>query len=244
MAVPLMQQQSLWPLDESVVSAPPTPPTPTLTTSWRVRASNRARRLSLRVHQDGSVEVVKPARCSERVMQQFVASHGEWIRRQQQRLRPFIKQDAFPPLLLELPALAQTLQWNVPAGATPARSRAIAIRWLCDYARARFEPLLQQLAAQMGVSYQRLQLRSQRSRWGSCSTRGTISLNCALLFQPPEVVRYLMIHELAHRRHMNHSQRFWALVAQHEPGWKPLDRQLRHGWRAVPSWLLQREGRA
>ena len=85
----------------------------------------------------------------------------------------------------------------------------------------------------------RLQVRCQRTRWGSCSRRGTISLNVCLLFQPPEVLRYLLVHELAHLRHMNHSARFWAEVARHEPDWKALDRELLQGWRRVPSWMFR-----
>ena len=81
-------------------------------------------------------------------------------------------------------------------------------------------------------------VRRQRTRWGSCSSRGTISLNVCLLFQRPEVVRYLMIHELCHRRHMNHSKRFWSLVTSFEPGWKPLDVELLQGWRHVPAWVF------
>jgi predicted metal-dependent hydrolase len=231
MADALTQQQSLWSDEQSPEE------------QWRVRESQRARRLSLRVFQDGSVEVVKPARCSERALRQFVARHGDWIQRQQQRLKPFIRQDEFPPAALELPALGERLAWAARAGRTPALSRRLAVRWLCEVAQLRLEAPLRALAAEMGVEFERLQIRSQKSRWGSCSARGTISLNCALLFQPPAVVRYLMVHELAHRRHMNHSARFWALVEKHEPDWKALDRQLRHGWRAVPSWLLQREPR-
>jgi len=91
----------------------------------------------------------------------------------------------------------------------------------------------------MGVEPKRLQVRCQRTRWGSCSRLGTISLNVCLLFQPPEVLRYLMIHELSHLRHMNHSPRFWADVARHEPDWRSLDRELLQGWRRVPSWIFR-----
>jgi predicted metal-dependent hydrolase len=91
----------------------------------------------------------------------------------------------------------------------------------------------------MGVEPGRLQIRCQRTRWGSCSRRGTISLNVCLLFQTPEVLRYLMIHELAHLRHMNHSARFWSDVARHEPDWRALDRELLQGWRRVPSWMFR-----
>ena len=84
-------------------------------------------------------------------------------------------------------------------------------------------------------------MRCQRSRWGSCSARGTISLNLALLFQPEDVVRYLLCHELAHTRHMNHSSRFWRLVAECEPRWRELDAALLQGWRNVPQWLVDSE---
>jgi predicted metal-dependent hydrolase len=135
-----------------------------------------------------------------------------------------------------------------------ARHRPWIERWPCDpavrqagvlerlTARAHelLAPQLQELAVLMGVSFQRLQIRRQRTRWGSCSTRGTISLNCCLLFQRPQVVRYLLVHELAHLRHMNHGERFWSLVERFEPHWRALDRELSQGWSQVPGWLLAR----
>jgi hypothetical protein len=111
--------------------------------------------------------------------------------------------------------------------------------WLAQHAQLRFEAPMRALAAQMGVEPGRLQVRCQRTRWGSCSRTGTISLNVCLLFQTPEVLRYLMVHELAHLRHMNHSVRFWADVARQEPHWKALDRELLQGWRRVPSWMFR-----
>jgi len=84
----------------------------------------------------------------------------------------------------------------------------------------------------------RMHLRRQRTRWGSCSAAGTISLNVCLMFQRPEVVRYLLVHELCHRRHMNHSARFWSLVASHEPNWRALDAELLRGWQNVPAWVF------
>ena len=83
-----------------------------------------------------------------------------------------------------------------------------------------------------------MQIRSQRRRWGSCSTRGTISLNLCLLFQRQAVLQYLMVHELAHLRHMNHGPRFWELVGQYEPQWREFDLELTRGWSQVPRWLL------
>jgi predicted metal-dependent hydrolase len=99
-------------------------------------------------------------------------------------------------------------------------------------------PWLAGLSTSTGLGYSRLQIRRQRTRWGSCSPSGTISLNACLLFQPAPVVNYLLIHELAHTRHLNHSRRFWRLVERLEPGWRDLDAALSRGWREVPAWAL------
>ena len=120
-----------------------------------------------------------------------------------------------------------------------ARLRQLLVSWLVEHARRQFEPLLRALAVQMAVVPARLQVRCQRSRWGSCSRRRTISLNVCLLFQRPEVLRYLIIHELAHLRYMNHSARFWGEVARYQPGWKTLDRELLQGWQRAPSWIFR-----
>jgi hypothetical protein len=110
--------------------------------------------------------------------------------------------------------------------------------WLALEARALLGPALAQCARDMGVQYRRIAIRRQRTRWGSCSTRGTISLNGGLLFQTPQVMRYLLVHELVHTRHMNHSRSFWTEVARHCPEHARLDAELLDGWRRVPSWVL------
>jgi predicted metal-dependent hydrolase len=111
--------------------------------------------------------------------------------------------------------------------------------WLCERATAALAPQLSALAHSCGVRYLRLQVRRQRTRWGSCSARGTISLNCCLLFHRPAVVRYLLVHELSHLTHMNHSARFWQQVERHEPQWREHDRELTAGWSQVPGWALR-----
>jgi hypothetical protein len=89
----------------------------------------------------------------------------------------------------------------------------------------------------MNTPYKKCQIRAQRTCWGSRSSSGTVSLNLCLLFLEPSVVRYLMIHELCHGRHMDHSKRFWKLVGQFEPNYERLDRKLTDSWRRVPGWL-------
>jgi predicted metal-dependent hydrolase len=123
-------------------------------------------------------------------------------------------------------------------GGNPVALRQALRRWLVARARAVLAPALDDCARELGFRYQRMIIRCQRTRWGSCSARGTISLNGCLLFLPPSVVRYLMIHELSHTRHLNHSERFWQCVARCCPEYRRLDRALLGGWRRVPAWVF------
>ncbi len=132
--------------------------------------------------------------------------------------------------------------WVVRDGAPTRRvargcSRCF-VRWLIDRVRRNLAPEVETLAREHGLQYSRISIRRQRTRWGSCSRSGTISLNVCLAFQRPEVVRYLLLHELAHTRHMNHSARFWDCVARHCPAVAALDRELPRGWRRVPHWVF------
>jgi predicted metal-dependent hydrolase len=81
------------------------------------------------------------------------------------------------------------------------------------------------------VSFDRLAIRDQRTRWGSCSSRRTLSFNWRLVLAPPEVLDYVAVHELCHLRVPNHSARFWRLVEQRRPGYRePRAWLARHGW--------------
>ena len=145
-----------------------------------------------------------------------------------------------------------TVHWEVAARARlQVREQAITLAapdeqgarrllraWLRHAAAARLAPRLTALAAELGCHVTRVTIRCQRTRWGSCSSRGTVSLNCSLLFLPPEVVRYLFVHELTHLAHMNHSARFWRAVEAREPDYRRLDAALLAGWRTVPDWVF------
>lgn len=108
---------------------------------------------------------------------------------------------------------------------TEAELRTLAAQAKADLPEraARFAPLV-------GVSYGRITIRSQKSRWGSCSAKGNLNFNCLLMLSPPEVRDYVVVHELCHRKELNHSPAFWALVAQILPDYKTQKQWLKdHG---------------
>jgi len=91
-------------------------------------------------------------------------------------------------------------------------------------ARSYFTRRADHFCEEMGTSYEQIQIRNQKTRWGSYSQRtGTLSLNFRLLMAPPEVVDYVIVHELAHEEHPNHGSKFWRLVAKHVPSYEKLD---------------------
>jgi predicted metal-dependent hydrolase len=101
----------------------------------------------------------------------------------------------------------------------------IALR---KYARAAISGMLPEIAEQMGVSYQNISVREQRSRWGSCSSNGNLSFNWKIVLAPESVFRYVLVHELAHIPQPNHSKHFWALVAQQHPHYRQDRAWLKH----------------
>lgn len=210
------------------------------------------------MHPSGRVEVIAPKRVSDHAVSSFVAEHASWIHSTQIDFRArYGPTERSLPREIELTALNEcvfvryergegdairsrqnhgllVLRGNVDAD---AECRKVLKRWLAKLARDRLGASLAKLAAVTGLGYQRLQIRAQRTCWGSHSSSGTISLNYCLLFLRPELVRYLLIHELSHSRHMNHSRRFWALVERNEPDYKTLDAELGAAWSEIPGWL-------
>jgi predicted metal-dependent hydrolase len=187
----------------------------------------------------------------------FVGHHRQWIDRKVSQLQPSAALHSLAegvPTRIDLAASGESFAvvWTMAARSRHDESagtihiqapdvlqarRQLRI-WLMRAAPRRLEPSLLQMAADWQMPLQRASVRRQRTRWGSCSVRGTISLNCCLVFQDPQIVRYLFAHELAHLRHMNHSEAFWALVERIEPDYKRLDKELLSGWSRVPAWIF------
>ena len=109
-------------------------------------------------------------------------------------------------------------------------------RWLVRLTRRSVVPWLDELSAQAGLPYGKVSIRGQRTRWASCSSKGNINLNFRLLFLSPEVVRYILNHELCHTVHLNHSRDFWNMLACMEPDYRFFNSQAKRGMELVPEW--------
>ncbi len=126
------------------------------------------------------------------------------------------------------------LQLPLPAGATADQIRTAVHAWWLRAARSHFAERLDHFAPLLGVQWRSLRLSSARTRWGSARSDGSIRLNWRLMHYAPEVIDYVVVHELSHLRHMDHSPRFWATVASVLPGYKALRQQLRD--QPAPQW--------
>ena len=146
---------------------------------------SRRKTISLEIRPGGRILVRAPRQLSDRAIGDFVSSRERWLR---EKLK---KYEAHPP---QSPLTAGELENLKKQAKADLTARA-----------ARF-------AALAGVNYGRVTIRAQRSRWGSCSREGNLNFNCLLMLVPEEIRDYVVIHELCHRKEMNHSPRFWAEV--------------------------------
>lgn len=151
--------------------------------------STRARRISISIRMFGPVRVAYPKRCSLKAARKFFDSHLEWVKK------------AVESTLEKEKAHLETLG---PGSRTARINRSEAKVFLTERTR--------ELADMYGFSYNRLTVRNQRTRWGSCSSRDNISLNMQLMRLRRELRDYVILHELAHTKHKNHSRRFWAAL--------------------------------
>ncbi len=139
----------------------------------------------------------------------------------------------FPPVPV---VIERELHVSGAVGHTTA-VRAALRRWLRVRATAALLPWLDDVSRETGLPYVRATVRGQRTRWGSCTAQGAISLNAQLLLLPRDAARYVLVHELAHTRQLNHSARFWNLVARHEPDYAALRLVLQEAGARMPAWV-------
>ncbi len=165
---------------------------------------SKRKTIGMELRPDGTLLVRAPMRMSKAAIDDFLLHHRDWIethrKRAEQRLE---KANAAGALTAEeIKALAKRARTYIPA-------------------RVRF------FAPRVGVSYGRIAIRSQHTRWGSCSSKGNLNFNCLLMMTPPEVIDSVVVHELCHRKEMNHSDRFYAEVLRVYPDYRKWEKWLK-----------------
>ncbi len=184
----------------------------------QVRVSDRARRCRIQVGPDG-VTLVRPRRVGERAALRLLHEHAAWVAAQ-------VRRTAAARAAVQGPDGTVLLEGrHVPRHELPqggALESALRAR-----AREALGAAVARHALRMGVRPAGMQVRAQRTRWGSCSRAGRLSFNWRLVQAPPEVLDYVVVHELAHMVHPNHSTAFWMLVHAHCPGYPVHRRWLR-----------------
>ena len=209
---------------------------------YRIRRSDRARRVRVSVDALGTVEVVLPRRSPAGAAPAAIEELRPWIERRLQTASDL--RATLAARGATLPYLGEQLTLAPQEGRTRAHRHRNALlvpadgvrapqaieRWYRRAAAKEIAPRLDAAAAALGASYTTLSIRGQRTRWGSCSSTGAMSFNWRLLLAPAEVLDYVVWHEACHLRVMDHSPRFWALVRLHCPGYEEQRRWLRrHG---------------
>jgi predicted metal-dependent hydrolase len=182
----------------------------------------KARRYIIRVADDGTVRVTLPRWGSMRQAREFAARESGWIEKQLRRLEE-----------ARQTANGGSDERAAPNDAIDKQSlTGEALRVLRERARRELPPRLLELAAEHGLTVSRISIRNQRWRWGSCSRSGHICLNWRLVTMPQSVRDYVLIHELMHLKRMDHSPKFWKLVAAACPDYQNSRRWLRQVSRA------------
>lgn len=233
--------------------------------TYRVRESARAKHVSIKVSHLGEVEVVIPKGFDRRKLPDIMAKRQDWIANTQLRLvaeRQSLGAETEPAIALPTQLMLRSLpeDWSVRYQSAPtwqlishpAQPCQLTVagavdqivlcdrilkHWLIRKAEIHLIPWLRQVSQEVALPCSKISVRGQKTIWASCSSKRNVSLNYKLLFLPPPLVRYVFIHELCHTVHLNHSDRFWNLVAEKEPDYQAHDAELNRAWCYIPQWI-------
>lgn len=234
-----------------------------MTVTWppqySLRKSKRVRNIHIKISPRHGLEVVVPYRCNPQEWVDVLDSKRSWVEKHLQNINTATHAEIQNtlPTQINLPAIDQV--WQINYIATDSRHKIIIrpqnelvvigdisqkdnckkllVKWLREHAKAQLLPWLQRVSAETGLLFTGANVRGQISRWGSCTANKAISLNYKLLFLPSEIVRHILIHELCHTVHLNHSAKFWQLVEYFDPNWRQYRQESRRMQNNVPLWV-------
>lgn len=211
---------------------------------------SKRKTLAILVKHDGSVIVRAPLKISENTIWEFVEKHQSWIdKKRAESLAAHViapKQyqsgevfmflgESYPLEIVQHQRQPLLLEGNFKLSETSlARAETVFENWYREQARRIIQERVDYYVKQYGFQFQRIKINSARTRWGSCSLSGSLNFSWRLILAPPEQVDYVVVHELAHTVHHNHSKRFWKKVESVLPDFRERQKWLRkHGQRLM-----------
>tara|TARA_R110000868_G_scaffold84822_6_gene238991 strand:+ start:65787 stop:66497 length:711 start_codon:yes stop_codon:yes gene_type:complete len=224
---------------------------------YTVRKSKRAKYIRLSVSAKG-VEVVLPHACAYREADTMLQSKREWVQDQLRRFaseKPIIQDTELNDVFLRAVDQLWTIHYVADAKRTrllqrenstlvlfgdiedKQRCQALVIDWIKKRAKQILIPWLTELSLEHDLPFNDVTIRGQSTRWGSCSSEKNINLNYKLLFLPERLVEHILLHELCHTKHMDHSERFWNRLQQLDPHCDLMEKQSRRAQKYVPRWV-------
>lgn len=218
---------------------------------YTTRVNKRSKRIKLQFCVYRGLIISSPKKLNSKRLNSICLEHQDWIKTQ--LIKYPIKAIEQQPSQLNLIALEENFNVafeinnknkaykhddNLLIQGKTTKHQIINLKhWIRNKAKTSFSVKLKYWADKTQLNYSKLSVRSQKSRWGSCSSAGSISLNDQLLFMPSSVLDYIIVHELCHTVHPNHSARYWALVNMHYPQYKQQELILAEYSKKIPSWF-------
>lgn len=221
-----------------------------------IKRNARAKRVWLKMRAGLGLEIVLPYQISQEEIPAILERHRDWILKQHtaqwargeaagQSILPDIIFLAFlerkyDVLITTGPCSQLSLEQNKVQVTLPPEREDLGARLLQSFlkycGKKYLIPYCQKIALEVGISIDRITIRNQSSRWGSCSAQQNISLNAKLLFLPKALVRHVILHELCHVAHQNHGPNFWSALQALDPQTQVHNQALRRAWNEIPVW--------
>lgn len=227
---------------------------------YQIKKSARVRHVQLKASAEHGLQLIVPLHFKPAYAAGILENHKSWIIKKLSELHASLHAQAQQPLPAEIVFSSIGHTWVIDYIATHHKKMRLVTRphqelalcgdvtdkavckerlrlWVRKQAEIHLVKLLDEVSQETQLGYQQVIIRNQQSRWGSCSSNKTISLNVRLLFLPLHLVRYILIHELCHTVHMNHSRRFWALVSAFDPACDQHRYEMRRAGALIPTWF-------
>lgn len=233
----------------NIISDVPWPPT------YSVKKNKLAKYVRLRASKAKGLQITIPYRFNLKNIPDILETHKQWIIKKLRELNA--RKTSAHPHEITLPPIIQT--WKIIYFETLAplklfvrqgqevvimgkmedqKVRKLLVLWLKKMAKLYLAEIMNRISEEIKLSFSKLTIRDQHSRWGSCSSDKSINLNYKLLLLPKPLAEHVIIHELCHTKVLNHSDKFWQLVASFDPAWKEHRILLKKADQFIPSWLL------